>query len=150
MTARHNGYGIGALPYFRRLIEETTDEMLTLLEQALKQQGGNNGAALRQLAKVTTGTRFEDKVKLAAKVLPSHLRPEGVNPFEDLYQLLSDGLHAQTDSECIDIVDGMDVALKHIYTRLKSYAEEEKLYVAAAKGLRAKVVKRKQERGKNT
>lgn len=149
MTARHNGYGIGALPYFRRLIESTTDEMLSLLEHALKQEGSSANPALAELARIKTGTRFEDKVKLAAKVLPPHLRPEGVNPFEDLYQLLSDGLHAQTDSECIDIVDGLDVALKHIYTRLKSYAESEKLYVTAAKELRAKVVKRKRERGKS-
>lgn len=107
MTARHDGYGIGALPYFRRLIEPTTDEMLSLLEHALKQEGSSANPALAELARIKTGTRFEDNVKLAAKVLPSHLRPEGVNPFEDLYQLLSDGLHAQTDSECIDIVDGL-------------------------------------------
>lgn len=75
-------------------------------------KGSSANPALAELARIKTGTRFEDKVKLAAKVLPSHLRPEGVKPLEDLYQLLSDGLHAQTDSECIDIVDGLDVALR--------------------------------------
>jgi len=136
MTLRHLGYGIGALTYFRRLIEETTDEMLSLLEKAL--MAADDKAALEQLRSIRTGKRFEDKVKLAADVLPAHLRPGGVNPFNDLYQLLSDGLHAQSDEECCERVDRMDLTLKHIYTRLRTHADEEKKYADVAKELRKK------------
>src|SRR5437764_1109726 len=37
MTLRHNTYGIGALTYFRRLIEDTTDEMLDLLQGSMEE-----------------------------------------------------------------------------------------------------------------
>jgi len=81
---RHNAYGIGALTYFRRVIEDTTDEMLDLLEKAMLETKADPGAVDR-LRKVKDGTRFEDKVHIAAEVMPPHARPDGVNPFCDLY-----------------------------------------------------------------
>jgi hypothetical protein len=138
MTLRHNNYGVGALTYFRRLIEDTTNEMLDLLEDAMKATGGNP-AAVEELEQAKKGQVFEDKVRLAAKVLPDHLRPGGVNPFGDLYDLLSIGLHGLTDEECCDIVDAMDGSLKFIYTRLKTHAEEAKAYVEATRDINTKV-----------
>ncbi len=91
-TLRHNNYGIGALTYFRRVIEDTTDEMLDLLEKAPVETKADS-AAVDRLRKAKDGTRFEDKVHIAAEVMPPHLRPGGVNPFGDLYELLSIGLH---------------------------------------------------------
>jgi hypothetical protein len=138
MTLRHNNYGIGALTYFRRLIEDTTNEMLDLLEEAMKETG-SDPAAVEELERAKAGQVFEDKVKLAAKVLPDHLRPGGINPFGDLYDLLSIGLHGLTDEECCDIVDGMDGSLKFIYTSLKTHAEEARGYVEATREINAKV-----------
>jgi hypothetical protein len=137
MTLRHNNYGIGAMTYLRRLIEETTDEMLDLLEAALTESEATE--ALATLKRTRDGIRFEDKVKLAARVLPDHLRPGGVNPFGDLYEVLSIGLHGLSDEDCCDIVDSMDESLKFIYTRLKTEADENKAYREAAKGLSAKL-----------
>ena len=138
VTARHNNYGIGALTYFRRLVEDTTDEMLDLLEQAMKDMGAD-AELLKRLTQAKAGTRFEEKVKLAAEVIPPALRPGGVNPFGDLYGLLSVGLHELTDEECCDIVDDMDRALKFIYTHLKAHTADTKAYEAAARGLHEKV-----------
>jgi hypothetical protein len=146
MTSRHNGYGIGSLTYLRRLIEETTDEMLSLLEGVLEAE--NADAALLDLREAREGKSFEDKVKRAAEILPQSLRPGGVNPFGDLYSLLSIGLHGWSDEECCDIVDGMDTALKHIYKRLKTHAEEVKAFQAAAKSMNERVGRLKQ-RGRN-
>jgi hypothetical protein len=61
MTLRHNAYGIGALTYFRRVIEDTTDEMLDLLEEAMRATGADPGA-LAALKKAKAGPQFEDKV----------------------------------------------------------------------------------------
>jgi hypothetical protein len=62
-----------------------------------------------------------------------------VNPFGDLYEVLSIGLHGLSDEDCCDIVDRMDESLKFIYTRLKTEADENKAYREAAKGLSAKL-----------
>lgn len=142
MTSRHSGYGIGALTYFRRLIEDTTDEMLDFLEQALV-AADEAHPALQHLQNTRAGRAFEDKVKLAAEVLPPHLRPGGANPFGDLYDLLSIGLHGLSDEECCDVVDGMDESLKFIYTRLKTHAQEERTYKDAVQKIHEKVSKLK-------
>ena len=142
MTLRHNTYGIGALTYFRRLIEDTIDEMLDLLQGSMEETQ-SDPAAVEKLKRAREGTRFEDKVKIAGEVIPPHLRPGGVNPFGDLYGLLSIGLHDLSDEECCDIVDAMDGSLKFIYTRLKTHVGEAKAYEAAAKEINAKVTKLK-------
>ena len=138
MTLRHNSYGIGALTYFRRLIEDTTDEMLDLLEESMEKTNAEP-RAIERLKEAKIGTRFEDKVRIAGEVIPAHLRPGGINPFGDLYELLSIGLHDLSDDECCDIVDAMDQSLKFVYTRLKTYVQEAKAYEQAAKGLNEKV-----------
>ncbi len=142
MTLRHNAYGVGALSYFRRVIEDTTDEMLDLLEKSMEETQAAP-EAIERLKAAKKGTRFEDKVRIAGEVIPTHLRPGGINPFADLYELLSVGLHDLNDDECCDIVDLMDKSLKFIYTRLKTHAQDAKVYELAAKSLNAKVAKLK-------
>jgi hypothetical protein len=138
MTLRHHSYGIGALTYFRRLIEDTTDEMLDLLKESMEEINAEPGA-IERLKEAKRGTRFEDKVRIAGEVIPPHLRPGGINPFGDLYELLSIGLHDLSDDECCDIVDAMDQSLKFVYTRLKTHLQEAKAYEQAAKRLNEKV-----------
>lgn len=147
MTSRHAGYGIGALTYFRRVIEDTTDEMLALLEDAMKATNAD-AAAIETLQKARGGKRFEEKVKIAAEVMPAHLRPGGINPFGDLYELVSIGLHDLTDEECCDIVDAMDRSLKFIYTQLKTHAEDAKAYEQAVKKIHGSVAELKQRDSK--
>jgi len=138
MTLRHNSYGIGALTYFRRVIEDTTDEMLDLLEKSMEETSAEPGA-IERLKVAKKGTRFEDKVRIAGEVIPSHLRPGGINPFGNLYELLSIGLHDLSDDECCDIVDAMDKSLKFVYTQLKTHVQDARAYEQAAKSLNAKV-----------
>jgi hypothetical protein len=87
LTARHSGYGIGAVAYLRRIVEDTTDQLLTLLRAALEFEPGGGAAAIRRLDDAKRGRTFDDKVKLAGEVLPAHLRPGGVNPFGILHDL---------------------------------------------------------------
>ena len=53
-------------------------------------------------------------MRIAGEVMPANLRPNNVNPFGDLYKLLSIGLHDRTDDECCEIVGAMDDSLKFI------------------------------------
>jgi hypothetical protein len=140
MTLRHNAYGIGALTYFRRVIEDTTDEMLDLLEEAMTATGADPGA-LAALKQAKDGTRFEDKVRIAGEVMPANLRPKNVNPFADLYKLLSIGLHDRTDEECCEIVDAMDDSLKFIYTQLKTHMADANAYAASVQKVNAILAK---------
>jgi len=140
ITLRHHNYGLGALVYFRRLIEETTDEMLDLVISAIQEIGGHE-ALIREIAEAKQGQVFQEKVKFVAEVLPDTLRPGGVNPFRLLYGLLSKGIHSLTEEECIEIADGIDRVLSFIYRELKVHAEERGGYVENLRELHAKYSK---------
>jgi len=131
MASRHAGYGIGALGYFRRVIDDTIGEMLGVLEAAMIETGADP-TAIETVRRAKAGKVFEERVKLAAEALPAHLKPGGMNPFADLYDLHSAGLHAMSDEECSAIVDAMDTAMKYVYTELKGHAEGAAQYKAAA------------------
>jgi len=134
MTLRHHNYGLGALIYFRRLVEETTDEMLDLLVDTLKEVNPD-APEIEKVSKARSGRQFEQKVKIAAEALPDNLRPGGVNPFALLHDLLSKGVHNLDDEECCQIVDNMDYTLRFIYKELKTHAEERRAYAESLKGL---------------
>jgi len=142
LTLRHHGYGLGAHSYFRRLIEDTTNEMLELVATALEETGSDEGL-VKQVRAAKEGKAYQDKVKFIADVLPRHLRPGDINPFSLLHDLLSEGLHNLSEEQCIEIVDGMNGALTYIYKELKAHAQEQKSYMDGLKVLQAKQAKRK-------
>jgi hypothetical protein len=139
---RHNNYGVGAMPYFRRLVEGSTDEMLDLLVEALK-AGDESDPTIGRVLEAKKGTVFEKKVQFAGTVLPTHLRPGGANPFALLYDLLSEGLHSLDEKECCDIVDGIDEAITMIYVTLKQHVKEAQRYGEAIKKLQVRASKQK-------
>jgi hypothetical protein len=131
-TLRHHGYGIGALAYVRRLVEELANEMLDLLVETLKETGGDR-AAIERVRQAKQETVFEKKAKVAADALPASLRPGRMNPFTVLYDMPSEGLHRLSDEECCTIVDRVTMALEFIYVQLKVHVEEQKAYAEALK-----------------
>ncbi len=144
MTLRHHSFGLGALVYFRRIVEETTAELLNLLEEAIKEIDPNS-EQLALVEKAKKAARFEDKVKIAADAIPAHLRIGEANPLHVLFKLLSDGLHVRSDEESVEIVDGIDNVLKHLFSELRAHTRERKVYAAALKESQERLEKLKRE-----
>jgi hypothetical protein len=140
MATRHQGYGIGALAYLRRVIDDTIDEMLRILEAAMVETSADT-EAIGKVQQARAGKVFEERVKLAAEAIPDHLKPGGANPFAHLYDLHSAGLHAMSDEECCEIVDEMDEAMKYVYTELKGRTEAAARYKDAAKKIQDTLAK---------
>jgi len=105
--------------------------MLGVLETTMVATGADS-ASVETVRRAKAGKVFDEKVKLAAEAVPPHLKPGGVNPFADLYELYSIGLHALSDEDCCEIVDAIDQAMKYVYTELKGQAEGAAQYKAAA------------------
>ncbi len=145
VTLRHHNYGLGALIYFRRLVEETADELLDLLENVALEAEGSNQEALAVIKQARKAQRFEDKVKVAAEALPQHLRSGGMNPLGLLHDLLSYDIHEGTDEDAIEIVDEMDKILEYLFTELKIHAQTRTGYTESIKKLAAKRDERKQK-----
>jgi hypothetical protein len=142
MRSRHAGYGIGALAYLRRVVDDRIYDMLELLEAAMVETGAEP-AAIETVRRARAGKVFDERVRLAAEVMPAHLKPGGMNPFADLYELQSGGLHEESDEECCEIVDAMDEAMKYVFTELKGRTESAAHYKQAATNIQKALAERR-------
>ncbi|WP_223478767.1 hypothetical protein [Oricola indica] len=93
------GYGIGAFAYYRRIVEETIDELLSDVGELLA--GEEKETYLTALSAVRKTRVTAEKIDLVKDLLPPILRPDGMNPLRALHEALSEGLHAQTDENCL-------------------------------------------------
>jgi hypothetical protein len=134
LTSRHQGYGIGAVAYLRRIVEETIDTLLDLVAEVLKLESGNEGQVAR-LEEAKKGKVFDEKVKLAGDALPAHLRPGGINPFGTLHDLLSSGIHRLSEERALAVADAVIESLGYLFTELDVHVRARRAFVEKMKGL---------------
>jgi hypothetical protein len=135
LTCRNFSYGIGALAYLRRLVEDKMNDLLDLIEEAARQTE-DIPEELQKIAEVKKSYRFDDKISYAAAVLPKHLKREGVNPIDSLHDLASEGLHHKSEDECIQIFDKCTAAFEYVFRQLRVELDDAKDYLSAIRNLR--------------
>ncbi len=129
IRCRNFNYGMGALVYMRRVVENQMNSLLDLIAEDAEASGVSEGE-LKRLDEVKKG-RHSDKVDYAKSLIPSHLKPGGRNPVDALYGAFSDGIHNKTDDECIEIVDRMRLAFEYLFKTLQVSSEDAKEFVRA-------------------
>ena len=97
------GFGIGALAYFRRLVEQEVDALLGVLEETATID--EDTVALERLAAAKGQQRAEERLRLVRTPPRRIFAPGGFNPMKILYDCFSEGLHSRSDSE-----PGLDLA----------------------------------------
>lgn len=113
-----NGYGIAAFAYMRRIIEQNIETLLNLLSEDTSSSDDKEIAqALSELKKESP---MSDKIKVANKALPDYLKPDGLNPLGKLYQILSEGVHSMSDSECLERATNLKACIKYLVSELAS------------------------------
>jgi hypothetical protein len=73
------GHGIGAVGYFRRVLENKINDLLDLIAEAAR----NANVPADQIAEIEAAKkkhRVEERIDIASAILPSYLRPGGHNP----------------------------------------------------------------------
>lgn len=93
-------YGIAAFAYFRRVTENNIGRLLDLVREDAKASSAS-ADVLEALEELRKDTPMSKRIELANLALPPHLRPDGTNPLGRLYQVLSEGVHALTEAECL-------------------------------------------------
>ncbi len=124
--AENQGLGIGAFSYYRRVVENQKNRLIDKIIQV-----GNklktDQSTLDKLAAAKQETRFSAAVELVKDALPQTLLVNGHNPLTLLHTALSQGLHAQTDQECLQLAATIRVVLTDLAERLsqalKDHAE---------------------------
>ena len=64
-----------------------------------------------------------------------------------MHDLLSDGMHARTDEEAIEIIDGIEEVLEYLFTELKAHAEKRKGFAEGIKEIMGRLSARKKPAG---
>lgn len=101
LVSESQGYGIGAFGYYRRVVEEIIDDLLEGIPYLMA--GEEREQYLEALEKTKKTTVAQEKIDLVKDLLPSILRPGGINPLSVLYSTLSEGLHKESDERCIEL-----------------------------------------------
>jgi hypothetical protein len=103
LICESQGYGIGAFGYYRRIVEEIIDELLDEITDLLSGDELDNYQVALKKTKETIVTA--EKIELVKDLLPAILRPDGMNPLSVLHSALSQGLHAESDEECLNLAE---------------------------------------------
>ena len=125
LVCRSQNFGIAAVAYMRRIVEEKTDDLIDVVVE-LAQTYGVDEKTIESLKKAKEQIRYEDKLNVASELIPPALRPGGVNPVGQLYTHLSVGLHGKTDDECIAIFDDLRADFEYVFRNLHVQAQDRR------------------------
>jgi hypothetical protein len=148
LRLRNFNLGIAAVAYMRRIVENRMNDMLEVLHEAARVHNAP-AEVLARHGEVKKEKRFAVKVDYAGDLLPSSLRPPGhPNPMAVLHELASDGLHAKSDDECVDIFDECRQTFEYVFGKMRIETEEAAAFVKGMTKLaekRAKASEAKQK-----
>lgn len=133
LICRGQNYGIAAMAYLRRVVDEKTDELIDVMAELARTYGVEEDQIAR-LLKVKSEVRYEEKMKIAAELIPEAVKPGGVNPLGQLYHFASVGLHGKTDDECIAIFDDLKADFEYVFRNLHLQAEERREFAKRVQG----------------
>ncbi|MHA1723704.1 MAG: hypothetical protein ACTSXH_02525 [Promethearchaeota archaeon] len=100
IISESQGYGIGAFSYYRRIEEEI---IYKLLKDVVKIIPDKEKATFKKaLNDMKRNKNSQKKIKIVQNLLPPSLTPQGLNPLKAIYDSLSNGIHSQSDNECLN------------------------------------------------
>jgi hypothetical protein len=140
LVCESQGYGIGAFAYYRRITEEVIDELLDSIEDLIEEE---HKAEYKIALEKTKQTRVtQDKIDLVKDLLPSILKPSGMNPLGVLHSELSEGLHAETDHACLENANHIKSILTFLINQIILSKNSSKGFTDSMKSLLEKKSKK--------
>jgi len=133
LICESQGYGIGAFVYYRRIIEEIIDQLLDEITELLT--GNEKDKFLKALEETKKTIVAQDKIALVKDLLPTILRPEGMNPLSTLHSLLSEGLHSKSDEDCIQSAMSVREVLVFLVNQVSVSKEASKSFTSSMRKL---------------
>ena len=130
---RNEGYGLGAVSYMRRVVEDKTEELIEVVAELAEAHNIDAKTVGEIRAAKLEKTTYDQKLRIAATVLPESLLIDGVNPLDVLYGLVSGGLHDLTEEQCIAIADEIRGVFEYTFTRLKAETQDRRDFASKIK-----------------
>lgn len=116
--------GIGAFVYYRRVVENQKARILGEIRKVAEKIGVDQGK-IDILAKAEKETQFSRALTMAKDAIPESLLINGHNPLALLHGALSEGVHAMSDDECLEIAGSIRVVLGELSERLTQALKDE-------------------------
>lgn len=115
------GFGIGSLSYFRRIVEK---ELMSILSNV--SELNSSDPKLKKLVEdFNKNSKISSLYKNSFSLLPKSLQILGDNPFDVLYSLTSEGLHNLTEKESLNKADKIHKLLDYVVKKI--YEEQSEL-----------------------
>jgi hypothetical protein len=127
LICRSQNYGIGAMAYLRRVVDEKTDDLINVMIE-LSEAAGVDAKDIARLQAAKSEARYEDKLRVASELIPQAIKSGGVNPLGQLYKHTSIGLHNKTDGQCVAIFDDLRADFEFVFRNLHVQVEEQRQY----------------------
>lgn len=140
LICESQGYGIGAFAYYRRVVEEVIDQLLEDIAGLLSDD--EHERYVRALEETRRTTVAQDKIALVKELLPAILRPGGMNPLSTLHSVLSEGLHSESDEDCLTYAAAVQGALGFLVNQLAASSAASREFTASMKKLLEKKSKK--------
>jgi hypothetical protein len=122
--AELQGLGIGAFAYYRRVIENQKNKIFDEIIRVSEHLNASN-ELLHDLAVAKQETQFSKAVEAVKHGIPQVLLVNGQNPLTLLHSALSEGLHAQSDEECLELATAIRVILTEFVERVATALKDE-------------------------
>ncbi len=136
------GYGIGAFAYFRRITEGVIDGLLDSIKTLIPDE---EKAKYEEVLIETRKTRVtERKIELIKHLIPKTLCPNGENPLGVLHSALSEGLHAESDQDCLEYAEAIKQVLIYLLDQIIRNQNTSKDFLAGVKKILDKRSKKKE------
>ena len=141
----NQGLGIGAFSYYRRVIEDQKNRILDEIIKAATKLNASRDL-IKELERAKIETQFAKALEGVKSSLPEQLMIAGENPMLLLHDALSEGMHKETDEECLKKAGDIRVIMTELAERLSQVLKEDSELKAAVSRLQ----KLRQQRNSGT
>jgi hypothetical protein len=120
----NQGLGIGAFIYYRRVVENQKNRILNEIIKVSEKLSAPT-ERIETLRKAVDETQFSKALEMAKDVIPESLLINGHSPILLLHRALSEGVHALSDEQCLDLASSVRIVLSELSERLSQALKDE-------------------------
>lgn len=141
LVCESQGYGIGAHAYYRRIVEDVIDELLESIGEHIspKDELKHYNEAMESVKKTRVA---QEKIELVKDLLPTSLQPNGINPLQVIYDELSEGIHYNSDEECLESADAIRVSIAYLVNQVMKKKADHQNFTDSMKKILDKKAKK--------
>lgn len=123
--SENRGMGIGAFAYYRRVVENQKNRIIGEIGKVAARLGAKP-ETLQEFELAAKEVQFSKAIEQIKHGIPEVLLIDGHhNPLTLLHDALSEGLHADSDSECLEIAQAIRVVLTELAERISQALKKE-------------------------